>query len=141
MLTGCKGTKSREKNKTNSFVFSSETEYLRRRRRQRYEKSRAKQKNLTFFLPRRSKFALVKRKVTKSRAQNKRNSFFFCQDGVTSPSQTAKLRKNERRTKETRLFFLPSARIRLRFAPFRSKNFALQAQSYEKGCKDYKPVS
>jgi len=33
----------------------------------------------------------------------------------------AKLRKNERRTKQTRLFFLPSA-----------SNFALQAQSYEK---------
>ena len=32
-------------------------------------------------------------KVTKSRAQNKETRFFFCRDGVTSPSLTAKLRK------------------------------------------------
>ena len=44
---------------------------------QSYEKSNAKQRNLFLFLLRPSNFALVKRKVTKKREQNKTNSFVF----------------------------------------------------------------
>ncbi|MBQ8462514.1 MAG: hypothetical protein IJ544_00150, partial [Prevotella sp.] len=47
--------------------------------RQSYEKLRTKQKNLFFFLPRRSKFALTERKVTKKRVKCKRKT---CSRGV-----------------------------------------------------------
>ena len=52
---------------------------------QSYEKSNAKQRNLFLFLLRPSNFALVKRKVTKKREQNKTNSFvFYAECMVTS---------------------------------------------------------
>ena len=59
-----------------------------------------------FFLPRRSNFVNSSHKVTKSRVQNKTNTFvFFCRDRVTSWILFTKLRKIESRTKQTRLFF------------------------------------
>ena len=45
--------------------------------RQSYEKSRAKQRNLFLFLPRRSNFAIFDGKVTKKREKNKETVSFF----------------------------------------------------------------
>ena len=47
---GCKGTKSREQNKTNGFVFFAEMEYLREFYSQRYEKSREIQTGKSAFI-------------------------------------------------------------------------------------------
>jgi hypothetical protein len=43
-------------------------------------------------------------KVTKNRAQNKETGFFFCRDGVSSPSLMAKLRKFKQNAKENLVF-------------------------------------
>ena len=58
-------------------TFSYSHAYMRAYRVQRYEKSRAKQKNPFFFLPRRSIFAIFDGKVTKKRAKYKRKIFFL----------------------------------------------------------------
>ena len=59
--------------KKKAFFFSYPSAlYLRRS--QNYEKSRAKQKNLFFFLPRRSNFAIFNGKVTNKRGKKTRRS-------------------------------------------------------------------
>ena len=59
-------------------------------RLQRYEKSRAKQRNSFLFLPRRSKFAIFDGKVTKKRVKCKRKACFSFHFRVQSKFGEAK---------------------------------------------------
>ena len=70
-----------------------------------------KESKLFFSFPNASIFAAC-RKDTKSREQNKRIYSFFCRDGVSSPLQTAELRKVESKTKEFILFFAETEYLR-----------------------------
>jgi len=74
-------------------------------------------------------FAQKRYKDTKSRAQNKEIHFFFCRDGVFSPSLMAKLRKVERKTKK---FFL----ILFFFRTFAAEMMTLATmRAQEKACR------
>ena len=80
-------------------------------RLQSYEKSSAKQKNLFFFLPRQSNFAVEDGKVTKKRAKHKRkDNFSFC-FRVKVTSAKPKLRKKTDFFCRSRFFVLPLHRF------------------------------
>ena len=89
---------------------------------QSYEKSRAKQKNSFLFLPRWSKFAIFDGRVTKKREHYKEICFFFCRDGVSSPSLMAKLRKKSDFRKQFRRINLCVLRDALKIISDRQKN-------------------